>query len=142
MTTQAIDALHDIHTATNDVLKGYREMSARAAPEIQVVLRRLTEMHERHAAEQTAELVRFRDAGKDDSSLQGTVNKVVVIVRDWLTNLDRDALPAVREGEESLRDEYGKALQDPEVSGTPAVAALLKTQMAAINSQIDQLPPK
>lgn len=142
MSIQAIDALHDIHTATNDVLKGYREMSARAQPEIQMVLRRLTEMHERHAAEQAAELVRFRDAAKDDSSLQGAVNKVVVILRDWLTNLDRDTLPAVREGEESLRDEYVKALQDAEVSKTATVAALLKTQMAEIEREIDRLPEK
>ena len=44
MSTQAIDALHDVHTATNDVLKGYREMSARAKPDIQAVIRRLTDM--------------------------------------------------------------------------------------------------
>jgi hypothetical protein len=72
MSTRAIDAFHDIHTATNDVLKGYREMAARAEPEIQTVIHRLTDMHERHAAEQSAELAGLRDAGKDDSSLQGT----------------------------------------------------------------------
>ncbi len=140
MSTRAIAAMHDIHTATNDVLKGYREMSARAEPAIQMVIHRLTEMHELHAAEQAAELVRLRDAGKDDTSLQGTVNKVVVILRDWLSDLDRDVLPAVREGEESLRDEYDKALQDGQVSGNPSVAALLKTQMDSINSEIARLP--
>ena len=34
MAAQTIDALRDAHTATNDVLKGYREMVARAEPEI------------------------------------------------------------------------------------------------------------
>jgi Domain of unknown function (DUF2383) len=140
MNARAIDALHDIHTATNDVLKGYREMSARAEPEIQMVIRRLSHMHERHAAEQAAELVRLREGGKDDSSLQGTLNKLVVILRDWLSNLDRDALPAVREGEESLRDQYVKALQDGQVSGHPSIVALLKTQMDSINSEIARLP--
>lgn len=140
MSTQAIDALHDIHTATNDVLKGYREMAARAEPDIQSVIRRLTEMHERHAGEQAAELTRLRDADKDDSSLQGTVNKVVVILRDWLSDLDRDVLPAVRDGEESLRDEYVDALQDAEVAAHPTVAAMLKTQMESINSEIARLP--
>lgn len=140
MSTQAIDALHDVHTATNDVLKGYREMFARAEPDIQPVIRRLTDMHERHAAEQAAELVRLRDAGADDSSLQGTVNKVVVILRDWLSDLDRDVLPAVRQGEESLRDEYDKALRDGGASGDPSVAALLRTQMDAINKEIAHLP--
>lgn len=140
MSHAAIDALHDIHTATNDVLKGYREMSARAKPDIQTVMSRLTDMHERHAAEQAAALHRLREAGKDDSSLQGSVNKVVVILRDWLSDLDRDALPAVREGEEALRDEYEKALQDGQVSGNPSVATLLKTQMDSINREIGGLP--
>jgi ferritin-like metal-binding protein YciE len=140
MSKDAIDALHDVHTATNDVLKGYREMSARAEPEIQSVVRRLIDMHERHAAEQEAELVRLRDAATDDSSLQGTVNKVVVMVRDWVSDLDRDALPAVRDGEKSLRDKYVEALEDGRVSEHATVGALLKTQMAAITSEIARLP--
>ena len=140
MSTEAIDALHDVHTATNDVLKGYREMSARAEPDIKDVIRRLTDLHQRHAAEQEAELVRVRDADKDDSSLQGTVNKVVVILRDWLSDLDRDVLPAVRKGEESLRDEYDKALKQANVVGHPTIAALLKTQREAINTEIARLP--
>ncbi len=139
MTTRAIDALHDVHTATNDVLKGYREMAARAEPEIQTVIRRLSDMHQRHASEQGAELARLRDAGKDDSSLQGTVNKVVVILRDWLSNLDRDALPAVRQGEEALRDEYKKALKDLQAQDA-SVATLLQTQCDAIVSEIARLP--
>jgi hypothetical protein len=140
MSKDAIDALHDVHTATNDVLEGYREMSARAEPDIQPVIRRLIDMHERHAAEQEAELVRVRDAGTDDSSLQGKVNKVVVMVRDWVSDLDRDALPAVRDGEKSLRDKYDKALQDGRVSEHATVGTLLKTQMAAITSEIAHLP--
>lgn len=140
MTTSAIDALHDIHTATNDVLKGYREMSARAEPEIQSVIRRLTDMHERHAAEQAAELVGLQDAPKDDSSLQGTVNKVVVMLRDWLSSVDRDALPAVRSGEESLRDKYVEALGDAQVAGHTSIAALLSTQLDSINGEIARLP--
>lgn len=115
-------------------------MSARAEPDVQAIIRRLTDMHERHAAEQGAELSRVREPGKGDTSVQGTVNKVVVILRDWLSNIDRDVLPAVRDGEESLRDEYVKALHDAEVSGHPSVASLLKTQMNAISGEIARLP--
>ena len=140
MSTHAIDALHDIHTATNDVLKGYSEMSARAEPEIQAVMHRLTEMHQRHAAEQEAELRRLRESAEGDTSFQGTLNKVVVILRDWLADIDRDALPKVREGEEALRDEYQKALRDAEVAANPRVGALLQAQMQAINSEIARLP--
>jgi hypothetical protein len=140
MSNRPVDALHDIHTATNDILKGFREMSARAKPEIQSVITRLTGMHERHAAEQLAELERLRDAGKDDTSLQGTVNKAVVILRDWLTDLDRGALPAVREGEESLCREYDKALSDELVTGNSSVIELLMAQRHSIHNEIDRLP--
>jgi hypothetical protein len=139
MNTRAIDALHDVHTATNDVLKGYREMAARAQPDIQAVIRRLTDMHEQHAAEQAAELRRARDVAKDDSSLQGAVNKAVVVLRDWLSDLDRDVLPAVRKGEISLRDEYDKARSDV-VTGDASASALLRKQRDAINAEIARLP--
>lgn len=140
MDNRASDALHDIHTATNDVLKGYREMSARAEPDVQSVVRRLTDLHARHAAEQGAELTRLHVAGTGDTSVQGTVNKVVVMLRDWLSDIDRDVLPAVRDGEESLRKAYVEALQDAEVAGHPSVATLLKTQMDTINGEIARLP--
>jgi uncharacterized protein (TIGR02284 family) len=135
-----MDTLHDIHTATNDVLKGFREMSTRAEPEIQPVIRQLTDMHEQHAAEQASALARLRAEVRDDSSLQGTVNKVVVIVRDWLSDLDRDVLPAVRQGEESLLDEYAKALEERHVSENASVAALLRNQMDSIRREIARLP--
>lgn len=140
MSHRTTDALHDVHTATNDVLKGYREMSARAEPEIQTVLARLIAMHEKHAAEQVAELELLRESVQDDSSIQGTVNKVVVILRDWLTDLDRDVLPAMRDGEEALRNEYGKALQNEQVSANAAVAQMLRAHMDAITTEIARLP--
>ncbi|MES2715175.1 MAG: DUF2383 domain-containing protein [Pseudomonadota bacterium] len=140
MSARANNALHDVHTATNDVLKGYHEMLSRAQPEIQPDLRRLIDLHEGHAGAQKAELVRLRDAETDDSSLQGTVNKMVVILRDWLSNLDRDVLPAVREGEESLCAEYDKALRQSEVAAHPSIGALLRTQRDAISAEIARLP--
>ncbi len=140
MSTGAIEAMHDVHTATNDVLKGYREMVARAQPDIQTVIRRLTDMHERHAAEQEAELVRLRDTTDDDSSLQGTVNKAVVTVRDWFTDLDRGVLPAVRQGEEALLDEYKDALEDLRAHDNVSVVTLLRTQADSIASEIARLP--
>lgn len=142
MTTSAIDALHDIHTATNDILQGYREMGERAQPEIQAVIQRLTSLHAAHATEQTAELTRAGRSGQDDSSLQGTLNKVVVILRDWVSDLDRDALPAVRDGEESLRNEYHKALDTPAVAAHPSIAALLRRQREEINAEVARLPQR
>lgn len=140
MPTSAIDALHDIHTATNDILKGYREMAARAEPDIQATIQRLIALHDGHAAEQKAELARAGSSGRDDTSLQGTLNKVVVILRDWVSDLDRDALPAVRDGEASLRKAYDEALGEAGVASHTAIAALLRRQMASIDTAISQLP--
>jgi len=140
MRNDAIAALHDIRTATNDVLKGYREMAERAEPEIQTIIQRLTGMHEKHAREQEAELTHLRENAGDDSSLQGTLNKAVVIMRDWLTDLDREVLPAVRDGEESLLDEYRKALESVQTLDHPSVVEMLKEQSASIAKEIALLP--
>ncbi|MCY7308688.1 MAG: PA2169 family four-helix-bundle protein [Rhodoferax sp.] len=140
MRTVEIEALHDLRTATNDVLEGYREMSERAEPEIQSVIQRLTGMHERHALELDAELLRLRDASLDDSSFQGTVNKVVVILRDWVSDIGHDVLPAVRQGEDSLRNQYKKSLGSLQGSGQTSVVELLTTQCESIGAEILRLP--
>lgn len=140
MSTRAIEASHDIHTATNDVLKGYLELRARAEPEIQTVIGRLTAMHQQHASEQESEHLRLRDSGNNDSSLQGTMNKIVIVVRDWVSDLDRDVLPAVRMGEESLSDKYSQALDDAQMKDYPSVVATLRRQLESIGKEIARLP--
>jgi hypothetical protein len=140
MTTPAIDALHEVHTATNDVLTGYREMSARAQPEVAPVIKRLTALHERHAAQQAAVLLSLRDPARDDTSLQGTLNKAVVVVRDWLSDIDREVLPAVRRGEAALRDDYLKALRVEAASSHDAIGPMLRAQLLDIDSEIGLLP--
>jgi len=64
----------------------------------------------------------------------------VVILRDWVSDLDRDVLPAVRQGEEALRDEYKKALEEPQLLEFPSVVAVLRAQSDAIVSEIARLP--
>ena len=140
MGTTAIGSLHDVHTATNDVLKGYREMAARAEPEIQLIIDRLKAMHQKHASEQEAELSRHNESNEDDSSFQGTINKAVVVMRDWISQLDRDVLPAVRMGEESLRDKYKEAIEAVTSKSHPAVEDLLRRQLGSINTEIAKLP--
>jgi hypothetical protein len=140
MSERVIDALHDVHTANNDVLKGYREMSERAKPDIKGIVSRLIEMHQRHASEVSSELIRMRESTKDDRSLQGTLNKAVVMVRDWVSDLDRDVLPSIRQGEEALRDQYYKALRDVEAGADPMASRLLTGQVEAISAAIAALP--
>ncbi|MBC7939326.1 MAG: hypothetical protein H7Z19_06095 [Chitinophagaceae bacterium] len=68
------------------------------------------------------------------------MNKVVVVLRDWLSDLDRDVLPAVREGGEALREKYLEALAEESASADGSVAALLKAQMEAINARLPACP--
>lgn len=142
LTTTAIDALQHVHTATNDVLEGYHTMAERAQPDLRPVIHRLIVLHERQAAEQAALLRLSAEGEVGDTSLQATVNKAVVILRDWFTDLDRDALPAVRQGEQALREVFAKALRDEEVATHEAVGPLLKTQLAAIDREILTLPQR
>ena len=140
MTTDARQTLHDVHTATQDVLKGYRTMLERAEPEIRPTVQALTDLHSRHAQEQEREMHRLGESTADDTSFQGTVNKAAVIVRDWVTGLDRDALSAVRQGEEAIRDRYVEALDELDVGATGATRILLTRQHADICDQIARLP--
>lgn len=138
--TAATAALQDVHTATNDVLEGYREMARRAQPDVRPVIDRLVALHQRHAGEQAALLAPRSGAEVGDTSLQGTVNKAVVIVRGWFTDIDRGTLPAVRKGEQSLRETYERALRDGDVPADHAAATLLRTQLADLEREIAALP--
>ena len=140
MNTASIQALHEVHTATNDVLTGYGELAARAEPEIKPVILQLTEMHERHREEQAALLSTMRESRQDDSSVQGTVNKVVVVLRDWLSDLDRDILPAVRDGEESLLAKFDDAYEEARSDNADVLLTLLTSQRAAIRLAVATLP--
>ncbi len=140
MATDVRDVLHQIHTATNDVLEGYKTMLDRAEPEIQPVLSDLRSMHERHAADQKIHLDRLGEASANDESWRGTMNKAAVTMRDWVSDLDRDSLSAVRRGEEALRDIYRDTLADWTEDRAPDVAALLTEQQREIDDRVIQLP--
>lgn len=139
-TTAATAALQQVHTATNDVLEGYQEMASRAQPDVRPVIDQLVALHQRHAGAQAALLTPRPGADVGDTSLQGTVNKAVVIVRDWFTDIDRGTLPAVRKGEQALRETYAQALRDADVPADHAVAALLRTQLMDLDREIAALP--
>lgn len=140
MTTSSIDELHDIHTATHDILKGYSELLARAEPAVQGLILRLTELHEKHAEEQAAELVRLQESVEGHKSAMGTVNKWVVILRHLFTDIDRDVLPAVRDGEKFLLSQYDDALNSIHESDRPYIGSLLKVQRDQIQVEISRLP--
>jgi len=140
MGKSALETLHDVNTATNDVIKGYITMLERAEPEIVVTIRRLSDMHRQHASQLAAQINLLGGSDDGDSSFQGKVNQAVVIMRDWVAGLDRDALESVRDGEESLRDAYVDAVSDLSADAQPSVRVLLSAQHAEICDQISRVP--
>ena len=131
--------LHQALTATNDVLTGYETMLERAEPEIVSILTDLTAMHRRHASALEQRLNALGDSGEDDSSLRGTMNAVVVTLRDWVTDLDEGSLNAVQRGEKALMDIYDDAMSDWSASDDAETAALLDVQYQEIGEQVDHL---
>jgi len=140
MTSEARQSLHDVHTSTQDVLKGFRTMLERAEPEIRPTVQALTDLHSRHAQEQEREMHRLGESGADDTSFQGSANMAAVIVRDWVTGLDRNSLSAVRQGEEALRDRYVEAMDEMGVGAAGPTRTLLTQQHVDICNQIAKLP--
>jgi hypothetical protein len=139
MVTTPRNALHDVHTATNDVLTGYETMLDRAEPEIVPIIADLTTLHRKHAIDLEDRLHQLGEDGKGDKSLQGTLNSVAVTLRDWVTGLDKGTLDAVERGEKALRDVYADALSGLSAADDPLTAALLTAQHQDIDKALSTL---
>jgi hypothetical protein len=103
-------ALHQVHTAIQDVLAGYAALKERGKDAILPVARDFEAMHRRHAAEIEA-LVAERGEECGGESIRSTVNKVAVTLLDWTGSLDAGARPVVGTGEELLLEVYDAALE-------------------------------
>lgn len=139
MSKTVFEALHQVHTATNDVIEGYDTMLERAEPEIVATLADLTELHRRHASEQFRRLEELGQDPDEDTSLRGTMNSVVVTLRDWVTGLGEGSLDAVERGERALRDIYDDAMDNWPAAGDRETLVLLERQSRDIGDQIDRL---
>ena len=139
MANTPLEALHQVHTATNDVLTGYETMQDRAEPEIMIILADLTAVHRDHARELAHRLQALGDNGEGDTSLRGTMNTVAVTLRDWVAGLGEGSLDAVERGERALQDIYDDALEGWSSHDDPQTAALLDAQFQEIGEKIDEL---
>lgn len=140
MENRAGDALHQVRTGIEDVLSGYETLEERAEAEILPVVRKLNEMHLRHSAELQSRLDAIGDRAEDGGSIRGAVNKAVVTMRDWVSDLDADALPFIRDGEERLIGIYDDALEKSDGHGDLDSSRLLTTQRQQVREQKDRLP--
>jgi len=139
MANTPLDALHQVHTATNDVLTGYETMMERAEPEIGPILADLTALHVEHAAALRERLRALGHTGEDDTSFRGTMNSVAVTMRDWITGLDEGSLDAVERGEKALQYIYDDAQKGWSSVDDLETATLLDAQYQEIGEKVAEL---
>jgi hypothetical protein len=89
MTPSPKGALHQVHTASNDVLEGDKTMLERAETEILGSISDWTAMHTRYSMKLAALLSALGHGSADDRSYRGTLNSAVFIKRVWITGLDK-----------------------------------------------------
>lgn len=133
-------ALHQARTGITDVLEGYETLADRAEPQIRPVIDDLRTLHQRHATDLDRRLSGLGEATDAHASIQGTVNKVVVTLRDWVSTLDDDVLAFIRDGEERLADIYRDALTGWSAGDDTETARLLEDQRREIEEKARQLP--
>jgi len=139
MADTSIQALHKVHTATNDVLARYVTVIDRAQPRMVPVIADLAALHRVHAAALQAHLHTLGHDGQNDTLLRGKVHTVAVTVRDSAAGLEEGTLTSVERGERALQGVYDDAISYLCVAQDRGTTALLEAQYREIGKKIDRL---
>ena len=94
-----------------DVNDGYDELIARAEPSVRGMLKDLSDQHKHDIAEIETTAKSSGIEVDRSGTLMGDVQKAVVRVRDWLTDIDANVLEAVAHGEENVVSSYNSAIK-------------------------------
>ena len=132
---QAFDAkAAKVHTRVLDVIQGYEELVERAEPDLKPLAERMLALHRAHHEELHAMLAARGHAPDDGGSFMSLVQENVIRVRSWLDDMDRDLIPRIRKGEESLIEIYDDALAAAPVGGDGR--ATLESQRARLSGEV------
>ncbi len=107
--TDALAALADALTASQDARTGFEKMVEKAEPEFRPVVQRFSALHADHDNRLAAILRRHGQTPDADGSFQGTINKVVVSARSLFDDIDADVMESVRDGEDAVCEAYARA---------------------------------
>ena len=123
-----------VHTRVLDVIHGYEELLERAEPDLAPLARRMLDLHRAHH-EQLHLMLQERGHPPDDrGSFMSLVQENVMRVRSWFDDMDRELIPRIREGEESLVDLYDEAIEAGPAGDRDR--GVLEAQKAALRAEI------
>lgn len=97
-----IDLLHDLHTRLIDTLDGYDKVLEKAEPQVLGVVEEFRGLHGGQAEKVRAMLLELGAGGGSDGSFRGAVNRAVVELRSWFTEIDRNILDVIVDAEKRL----------------------------------------
>lgn len=103
--------LHDLHTRLIDMIGGFDKVLEKAEPEFFGVAEEFRTLHHAQAEQVRAMLIGLGAEDGSDGSILGTVNRVVVEMRSWFSEIDRNILDAIAEGERRLIEDFEAALE-------------------------------
>lgn len=104
-----LDRLAEVHTRVLDTIGGFQKLIEKAEPEFAPIAQAFHDMHARHEREVAAYLSKAGRNPQDDGSFFGSVNKAVVEMRSWFTDIDHNAMEQVKEGEKHVLEAYHEA---------------------------------
>ena len=135
---ERLDLIAKVHTAVLDTISGFDKMVEKAEPSFKPAAQDFLTMHSRHEGVLSAYLAQAGRVPDDDGSFFGTINRAVIEARSWFTDVDRDAMDRVAEGEESVLDTYAEAR---DAGQTIEANAMLTDQMAEISELLRKHRP-
>ena len=126
-----------VHTRVIDVIHGYEELAERAEPDLAPLAERMLALHRAHHAELHAMLAERGHSPDDQGSFMSLVQENVMRVRSWFDDMDRELIPRIREGEESLMGIYDEAIEA--APGGAQGRATLEAQRAALAEEVARM---
>jgi uncharacterized protein (TIGR02284 family) len=131
-----IDHMKSLHTTVVDARNGYDEALKDAEGKgLTPLFREMIDLHNRHADELRADLIRHGVAVDDDGSFLSTIHRTVISVRSLFSELDERILPGLIDGEERVASYYDEALTDCPASES----AMLTRQRSSLQTKIEEM---
>lgn len=133
-----IDALKTLHTAMLDTCESY-EVAERYAttPALKTFFEQMIALRAKDHEEIHLALTRQGKKPKEGMSFMATIHKTMTSARSTITGLDANALSPFIIGEDSIVDEYDKAIA--EAAGNAPVSTMLTGQKITLETKIAEM---
>lgn len=105
-----IARLADLHTRLIDTLDGYDKAAEKAESEFLGVVEEFRALHQRHAQQVIAMLAALGHNPDPDGSVIGTVNRAVIEVRSWFSEIGHNIMDGIADGEKRVLEELDAAI--------------------------------